>query len=223
VFGALAWAWNTQLCDTVVRDSLPKSQFAALLTQSGIDNMDGGREKWVAEGRDLETMSRKATPSMRPYQTSGPDYSIRAFHEQELGAVGKSSKTIMIDVRSPQEFSGEILAPPGLPETCQYGGHLPARTAPRGARPAMTTGRSSRSTIFRSCTAPRREPVNAGECLLPIGERSSHTWFVLKYLLSVGNALTYDGSWTEWGNLVGAPVERGCCEIGEPRDEAAKL
>src|ERR1700738_3913810 len=112
--GALAWAWNTQLCDTVVRDILPKAQFAALMTQSGIDNdttvvlygdnnnwfaawafwqmkiyghqdvriMDGGRKKWLAEGRDLETMSRKATPSTRPYQAHGPDNSIRAFLPQ---------------------------------------------------------------------------------------------------------------------------------------------
>ena len=112
--GALAWAWNTQLCDTVVRDILPKAQFTALMTQSGIDNdttvvlygdnnnwfaawafwqmkiyghqdvriMDGGRKKWLAEGRDLETMSRKATPSTRPYEASGPDYSIRAFLPQ---------------------------------------------------------------------------------------------------------------------------------------------
>jgi thiosulfate/3-mercaptopyruvate sulfurtransferase len=239
--GALAWAWNTQLCDTVVRDILPKPQFTALMTQSGIDNdstvvlygdnnnwfaawafwqmkiyghkdvriMDGGRKKWIAEGRDLETMLRKATPSTQPYQASGPDYSIRAFLPQVQQAQ-KSGNTIMIDVRSPQEFSGEILAPPGLPETCQRGGHIPgAHSVPWGK--ACNDDGTFKSLddlqkLYGAEGVKQSTPVVA---YCRIGERSSHTWFVLKYLLGVGNVLNYDGSWTEWGNLVGAPVERG--------------
>ncbi len=239
--GALAWAWNTQLCDTVVRDILPKAQFTVLMTQSGIDNdttvvlygdnnnwfaawafwqmkiyghqdvriMDGGRKKWLAEGRDLETMSRKATPSTRPYEASGPDYSIRAFLPQVQQAQ-KAGNTIMIDVRSPQEFSGEILAPPGLPETCQRGGHIPgAHSVPWGK--ACNDDGTFKSLddlqkLYAAEGVTQSTPVVA---YCRIGERSSHTWFVLKYLMGVGNVVNYDGSWTEWGNLVGVPVEKG--------------
>ena len=239
--GALAWAWNTQLCDTVVRDILPKSQFAALMTQSGIDNdttvvlygdnnnwfaawafwqmkiyghknvriMNGGRKKWISEGRDMETMTRKPNPSAKPYQAGEPDLSIRAFLPQVQQAQ-KSGKSILIDVRSPQEFSGEILAPPGLPETCQRGGHIPgAHSVPWGK--ACNEDGTFKSLeeiqkLYGAEGVTQSTPVIA---YCRIGERSSHTWFVLKYLLGVGNVTNYDGSWTEWGNLVGAPVEKG--------------
>jgi thiosulfate/3-mercaptopyruvate sulfurtransferase len=238
---AQAWAWNTQLCDTVVRDILPKPQFAALMTQSGIDNdttvvlygdnnnwfaawafwqmkiyghqdvriMDGGRKKWLAEGRDLETMSRKATPSARPYQASGPDNSIRAFLPQVQQAQ-KAGNTIMIDVRSPQEFSGEILAPPGLPETCQRGGHIPgAHSVPWGKACNDDGTFKSLDDLQKLYGAEGVKPSTPVVAYCRIGERSSHTWFVLKYLMGIGNVVNYDGSWTEWGNLVGAPVEKG--------------
>src|SRR5579871_4128980 len=151
--GAIAWAWNTQLCDTVVRDILPKAQFEALMTQSGIgedttvvlygDNnnwfaawafwqmkiyghqdvriMNGGRKKWLSEQRDLDTAPTVAGPSAQPYRAKDADLSLRAFLPQVQQAM-KTRSAILIDVRSPQEFSGEILAPPGLPETCQRGG-----------------------------------------------------------------------------------------------------
>ena len=239
--GAIAWAWNTQLCDTVVRDILPKTQFTTLMTQSGVNNdttvvlygdnnnwfaawafwqmkiyghkdvriMDGGRKKWVAEGRDLETTSRKAAPSTRAYQPSGPDYSIRAFLPQ-VQLAQKSGNTVLIDVRSPQEFTGEILAPPGLPETCQRGGHIPgAHSVPWGK--ACNDDGTFKSVedlqkLYGAEGVSQSTPVVA---YCRIGERSSHTWFVLKYLLGVNNVVNYDGSWTEWGNLVGAPVEKG--------------
>ena len=171
--------------------------------------MDGGRKKWLAEGRDLETMSRKATPSTRAYQASGPDNSIRAFLPQVQQAQ-KAGNTIMIDVRSPQEFSGEILAPPGLPETCQRGGHIPgAHSVPWGK--ACNDDGTFKSLddlqkLYGAEDVKQSTPVVA---YCRIGERSSHTWFVLKYLMGVGNVANYDGSWTEWGNLVGAPVEKG--------------
>jgi thiosulfate/3-mercaptopyruvate sulfurtransferase len=171
--------------------------------------MNGGRKKWVSDGRELETTARPATPSARPYQASGPDYSIRAFLTQVQQAQ-KSGNTILIDVRSPQEFTGEILAPPGLPETCQRGGHIPgAHSVPWGK--ACNDDGTFKSLddlqkLYRAEGVNQSTPVVA---YCRIGERSSHTWFVLKYLLGVGNVTNYDGSWTEWGNLVGAPVEKG--------------
>ncbi len=248
--GAIAWAWNTQLCDTLVRDILPKAQFEALMTQSSINNgttvvlygdnnnwfatwafwlmkiyghkdvriMDGGRKKWLAEGRDLDTSATHAsTIGPTPYQASDPDLSIRAYLPQVQQAQ-KSGSAVMIDVRSPQEFSGEILAPPGLPETCQRGGHIPgARSVPWGK--ACNDDGTFKSyddlqKLYNAEGVSQAKPVIA---YCRIGERSSHTWFVLKYLLGVNNVVNYDGSWTEWGNLVGAPVERGAAKaVGQP-------
>jgi thiosulfate/3-mercaptopyruvate sulfurtransferase len=116
----------------------------------------------------------------------------------------------LVDVRSPQEFTGEILAPPGLPETCQRGGHIPgARSIPWGKA-------CNEDGTFRSADELRQlyggEGVDGSKPVIAycrIGERSSHTWFVLKYLLGFDKVTNYDGSWTEWGNLVGAPVEKG--------------
>lgn len=242
--GAIAWAWNTQLCDTVVRDIASKAAFEALLTQSGIDNdttvilygdnnnwfaawafwqlkiyghkdariMDGGRKKWLADGRDLDTAVPKPFPSASPYRATDPDYSLRAFLPQVQQAQ-KSGSAVMIDVRSPQEFTGEILAPPGLPETCQRGGHIPgARSVPWGKA-------CNDDGTFKS--ADELQKLYGAEGVIQsrqvitycrIGERSSHTWFVLKYLLGVNDVINYDGSWTEWGNLVGAPVEKGAAK-----------
>jgi len=238
--GAIAWAWNTQLCDTVVRDILPKAQFEALMAHSGIgrdtavilygDNnnwfaawafwqmkiyghkdvriMDGGRKKWLAEGRELDTKPVSAAAGSA-YQASAPDYSIRALLPQVQQA-HKSGGTVLIDVRSPQEFTGEILAPPGLPETCQRGGHIPgAHSVPWGKACNDDGSFKSLEDLQKLYGA---EGVNQSTPVIAycrIGERSSHTWFVLKYLLGVKNVVNYDGSWTEWGNLVGAPVEKG--------------
>ena len=239
--GAIAWAWNTQLCDTVVRDILPKGAFETLMTQSGVggdttvvlygDNnnwfaawafwqmkvyghkdvriMDGGRKKWLSEGRDLDTAPRTATPSSSAYQASGPDNSLRAFLPQVQQAQ-KSGSAVMIDVRSPQEFSGEILAPPGLPETCQRGGHIPgAHSVPWGKACNDDGTFKSADDLEKLYGAEGVKESTPAIAYCRIGERSSHTWFVLKYLLGVKNVTNYDGSWTEWGNLVGAPVERG--------------
>jgi thiosulfate/3-mercaptopyruvate sulfurtransferase len=242
--GAIAWAWNTQLCDTLVRDILPKAQFEALMTQSGINNgttvvlygdnnnwfaawafwqmkiyghkdvriMDGGRKKWLAEGRDLDTTATKPTASAASYKASDPDNSIRAYLPQVQQAQ-KTASVVMIDVRSPQEFSGEILAPPGLPETCQRGGHIPgARSVPWG-KACNDDGTfkplDELQKLYGAEGVSQSKPVIA---YCRIGERSSHTWFVLKYLVGVNNVVNYDGSWTEWGNLVGAPVERGAAK-----------
>ncbi len=116
----------------------------------------------------------------------------------------------LVDVRSPAEFSGEILAPPGLPETCQRGGHVPgARNIPWGKacnEDGTFKSRDELQALYSGAGITGEKPVVA---YCRIGERSSHSWFVLHYLLGLDNVTNYDGSWTEWGNLVGAPVERG--------------
>jgi len=236
--GAAGWNWTTQLCDTVVRDIVPAAKLEELLGKTGIDNktsivlygdnnnwfaawafwqlkiyghddvriMDGGRKKWLAEGRDLST----DTPSFAPvkYKAGAPDLSLRAFLPEVQGAVS-GKKAALVDVRSPQEFTGEILAPPGLPETCQRGGHIPgAKSIPWGKN-CNEDGTFKSIDELKSMYAAQGvtgdQPVIA---YCRIGERSSLTWFVMKYLLGFQNVKNYDGSWTEWGNLVGAPVEK---------------
>jgi thiosulfate/3-mercaptopyruvate sulfurtransferase len=237
--GALGWAWNSQLCDTVRRDILSPSQFEELMAASGIspdttvviygDNnnwfaawalwqmkvyghkdvrlMNGGRKKWLSEGRELSTAAPKIARTT--YKASAPDLSIRAFLSQVQSAQAKSAAAL-VDVRSPQEFSGEILAPPGLPETCQRGGHIPgARSIPWGKTcndDGTFKSHDELKALYAGEGVDDTKPVIA---YCRIGERSSHSWYVLKYLLGYGNVANYDGSWTEWGNLVGAPVERG--------------
>jgi len=243
--GAIAWAWNTQLCDTIRRDILNKEQFEELMRNSGISNdttvvlygdnnnwfaawafwqakiyghrdvrlMNGGRKKWLAEGRELSF----EVPSVprTDYRASEPDLSLRAFVDEVREAMAKGAAAL-VDVRSPAEFTGEILAPPGLPETCQRGGHIPgARNIPWGKA-------CNEDGTFKS--ADELKQIYAGEGIdgskpviayCRIGERSSHTWFVLRYLLGLENVKNYDGSWTEWGNLVGAPIERGAAAAAD--------
>ena len=237
--GAIGWAWNTQLCDVVRRDILSKAQFEKLMAESGISNsttvilygdsnnwfaawalwqmkmyghddvriMNGGRKKWLSEGREVSTSA--PTPAQAAYHATGPDNSLRAFLDQVQAALQGRSHA-MVDVRSPQEFTGEILAPPGLPETCQRGGHIPhARNIPWGKAcndDGTFKTADELKTLYSAEGIDGSKPVIA---YCRIGERSSHTWFVLKYLLGFDRVVNYDGSWTEWGNLVGAPVERG--------------
>lgn len=242
--GAIGWAWNTQLCDTVRRDILSKQQFEELMASSGIGNdtivvlygdnnnwfaawafwqmkiyghkdvriMNGGRKKWLAEGRELSTEIPQ--PRRTAYKASDPDLSLRAFLPQVQVAM-KERSAALVDVRSPQEFTGEILAPPGLPETCQRGGHIP------GARNIPWAKACNEDGTFKSYEELKQlyqaEGIDGSKPVIAycrIGERSSHTWFVLKYLLGFNNVANYDGSWTEWGNLVGAPVERGAAAAG---------
>jgi thiosulfate/3-mercaptopyruvate sulfurtransferase len=236
--GAAGWNWSSQLCDTLVRDIVPKAALEKLLGSTGIDNkttivlygdnnnwfaawafwqlqiyghkdvrlMDGGRKKWLAEGRDLST----DTPSFpaASYKASGPDLSLRAFLPEVQAAMQNKSAS-MVDVRGPQEFTGEILAPPGLPETCQRGGHIPgAKNIPWGKNcndDGTFKSLDELKTMYAAQGITADKPVIA---YCRIGERSSLTWFVLKHLLGFQNVKNYDGSWTEWGNLVGAPVEK---------------
>jgi thiosulfate/3-mercaptopyruvate sulfurtransferase len=243
--GALGWSWNSQLCDVVRRDILSKPQFEKLMAESGISNstkvvlygdnnnwfaawalwqmkmyghgdvsiMNGGRKKWLSEGREVST--DVPAPAPATYTASGPDNALRAFLDQVQSALQARSYH-MVDVRSPQEFTGEILAPPGLPETCQRGGHIPhARNIPWG-KACNEDGTFKSADELKSLYAG--EGVDGSKPVIAycrIGERSSHTWFALKYLLGYNKVLNYDGSWTEWGNLVGAPVERGAAQTAK--------
>ena len=237
--GAVGWAWDSQLCDTVRRDIVPREAFEQLMAESGIGNdttvvlygdnnnwfaawafwqmkiyghadvrlMNGGRVKWLSEGRELSTDA--ARPDAASYAAAAPDNSLRAFLAQVSTAV-ESGSVELVDVRSPAEFSGEILSPPGLPETCQRGGHIPgASNIPWGkacAEDGTFKSAADLRDLYSSAGITGTKPVIA---YCRIGERSSHSWFVLKYLLGLEGVTNYDGSWTEWGNLVGAPVERG--------------
>ena len=236
--GSVGWNWTTQLCDTLVRDIVPAKRFEELMSASGIapdttvvlygDNnnwfaawafwqmkiyghedvriMDGGRKKWLAEGRTLSTDAPQVARTS--YKAKAPDLSIRAFLPEVREAMQNGSASL-VDVRSPQEFTGEILAPPGLPETCQRGGHIP------GAKNVPWAKACNEDGTFK--TMEELQQLYGGVGVTPgraviaycrIGERSSHTWFVLKYLLGYPDVKNYDGSWTEWGNMVGAPVEK---------------
>ena len=242
--GAVGWAWNTQLCDTVRRDIIPQGDFETLMADSGIGNdttvilygdnnnwfaawalwqlkiyghndvrlMNGGRKKWVPEGRDLTTDAPSVSGSS--YTAADADNSIRAFLPQVQEAISGGSVEL-VDVRSPDEFSGKILSPPGLPETCQRGGHIPGASNIPWAKACNDDGtfksHDELKTLYEAAGITGSKPVIA---YCRIGERSSHSWFVLSYLLGLNNVTNYDGSWTEWGNLVGAPVERGAAAAG---------
>ena len=236
--GAAGWNWTTELCDTVVRDIVPMRKLEELLGKTGIDNksaivlygdnnnwfaawafwqlkiyghedvriMDGGRKKWLAEGRDLST--DQPSFAATTYKAGAPDLSIRAFLPEVQQAVA-GKKAALVDVRSPQEFTGEILAPPGLPETCQRGGHIPgAKSIPWGKNcndDGTFKSFDDLKALYAAQGITGDQPVIA---YCRIGERSSLTWFVMKHLLGFQNVRNYDGSWTEWGNLVGAAVEK---------------
>jgi len=236
--GAIGWNWTTELCDTLVRDIIPADKFESLMSRSGIGNdttvvlygdnnnwfaawafwqmqiyghrdvriMNGGRKKWLAEGRSLDT--QKPAPNAAAYKAQPADLSIRAFLPEVQDAVKRHSAAL-VDVRSPQEFTGEILAPPGLPETCQRGGHIPgAKSIPWGKACNEDGTFKSNEELQQLYGAVGVTPDIPVIAYCRIGERSSHTWFVLKHLLGYKDVKNYDGSWTEWGNLVGAPVEK---------------
>ncbi|HWF37006.1 MAG TPA: sulfurtransferase [Candidatus Acidoferrales bacterium] len=239
IAGAVGWNWQTQLQDNIRRDLIEKTALEQLLGKSGISNdttiilygdnnnwfaayafwqlkyyghqdirlMNGGRKKWVEEKRPLTTEAPKIPAST--YRATAPDESVRARREQVAAIVDKKSKGHLVDVRSVDEFTGKIIAPPGMSETAQRAGHIPGAANVPWAQAANEDG------TFKSADALKQlygaKGVTAGEQVIAycrIGERSSHTWFVLKYLLGYDNVKNYDGSWTEWGNLVGAPIEK---------------
>jgi len=236
--GAVGLNWTSQLQDQLRRDIASKEQIERLLSDAGVGNgdtivlygdnnnwfaayafwlltmyghkdlklMDGGRKKWLDEGRP--TTKDAARPAQATYKASGPDLSLRAHSDEVLKAV-KDAKHALVDVRSPAEYNGEIMAPPGLPETAQRMGHIPgAQNVPWGQA-------ANEDGTFKSDEELQKlyggKGVTGDKDVIAycrIGERSSHTWFALKYLLGYKNVKNYDGSWTEWGSMVGMPIER---------------
>ncbi|MGH8828483.1 MAG: sulfurtransferase [Jiangellaceae bacterium] len=238
IAGAVKVNWNTDLRDPVRRDFVTKERFEALLSGLGIASdhtvvlyggnnnwfaayaywyfkvyghadvrlLDGGRKKWELESRRLvdQVPSRPVTQ----YQAQDPDNSIRAFRDEVIDAIGVKN---LVDVRSPDEFAGRLLAPAHLPqEVSQVPGHIPTAVNVPWSKAANDDG------TFRSDDELRALYRDAGVDLdkdtiayCRIGERSSHTWFVLRELLGVQSIKNYDGSWTEYGSLVGVPVAIG--------------
>ena len=170
--------------------------------------MNGGRKKWLEEKRQLSTEAPKIQPTAYAVKTP-PDASIRAKRDDIFAVLERRSRAQLVDVRSTDEFTGKVIAPPGMNETAQRGGHIPGAANVPWAQAVAEDG------TFKSADALRElyegKGVSGQQEVIAycrIGERSSHTWFVLRYLLGYKNVRNYDGSWTEWGNLVGAPIEK---------------
>ena len=237
--GAVGWNWKTQLADQERRDILTPAQIETLLGDSGIDRdttivlygdnnnwfaawaywqlkiyghddvriLNGGRKKWSEEGRELST--EPVTPTSKAYKSNHLNQNLRAFLPQ-VKAAAKGRGAALVDVRSPDEFTGDLLSPPGLAETCQRGGHIPtAKSIPWGLACNEDGTFKAADELQRLFSAKGVTPDREVITYCRIGERSSHTWFVLKQLLGYPHVKNYDGSWTEWGNLVGAPIEVG--------------
>jgi thiosulfate/3-mercaptopyruvate sulfurtransferase len=237
--GAVGWNWKSDLETNVVRDVADKAGIERLLSQAGVDDdttivlygdnnnwfaayalwlleyyrvknaklMNGGRKKWIDEGRPLTTDASSHSPTK--VEVKKPNDDIRAMRADVFEAVEKG-KIGLVDVRSPKEYSGELLAPENLPqEGSQRGGHIP------GAKSIPWATAVNEDGTFKS--REELEEIYKGQGITPdreiiaycrIGERSAHTWFVLTHLLGYKDVRNYDGSWTEWGSLVGAPIEK---------------
>ena len=238
--GAAGFNWQTQLQDQVRRDIIGKEAFEKLVGDAGIspndtvvlygDNnnwfaaygfwlfkiyghkdvklMNGGRVKWLNES-DKALTTDKSNPTPVPYKATQVDLQLRAMLPQVMDA-SKGGKLNLVDVRSPDEFTGKVIAPPGMSETAQRGGHIPgAKSIPwsTAVNPDGTfKSPDDLESIYLQQKGVDRSRDTIAYCR--IGERSSHTWFVLKYLLGLNNVKNYDGSWTEYGNIVAAPIER---------------
>jgi thiosulfate/3-mercaptopyruvate sulfurtransferase len=236
--GAVKLDWKTDLQDPVRRDFVDQAQFAALLSARGIGNddtvilyggnnnwfaayaywyfklyghrevklLDGGRKKWELDGRRLvaDPVSRPATE----YVAQPPDISIRAFRDEVVAAIGTKN---LVDVRSPDEYAGRLLAPAHLPqEQAQRAGHIPTAVNVPWSKAANEDGTFKSDEELRDLyAAAGLDDAKETIAYCRIGERSSHTWFVLRELLGHRNVKNYDGSWTEYGSLVGVPVAVG--------------
>jgi thiosulfate/3-mercaptopyruvate sulfurtransferase len=236
--GAIKLDWKKDLQDPVRRDFVNQEQFAELLSQRGIANddtvvlyggnnnwfaayaywyfklyghgdvklLDGGRKKWELDARPYskEAPNRAATQ----YQASAPDLTIRAFRDEVVHAIGEKN---LVDVRSPDEFAGRLLAPAHLPqEQSQRGGHIPTAINVPWSKAANEDGTfKSDADLAQIYGEAGLDDSKDTIAYCRIGERSSHTWFVLKELLGQQNVKNYDGSWTEYGSLIGVPIALG--------------
>jgi thiosulfate/3-mercaptopyruvate sulfurtransferase len=238
IAGAVKLDWKTDLQDPIRRDFVDKAQFEALLSAKGIANadtvvlyggnnnwfaayaywyfklyghesvklLDGGRKKWELDGRELskDTVSRPATS----YVAKEQDLSIRAFRDEAVAAIGTKN---LVDVRSPDEFAGKLLAPAHLPqEQAQRAGHIPTALNIPWSKAANEDGTFKSDEQLRALYGEAGlDDSKSTIAYCRIGERSSHTWFALHELLGHTDVKNYDGSWTEYGSLVGVPIATG--------------
>ena len=238
--GSVVFDWKKDMNDQVNRDILSKEQLETLFGRSGVSNdttlilygdfnnwfaayafwdlkyysvqnvklMDGGRKKWLLEDRPLT----KEVPVHPPatFHVTGPDTKVRVYRDDVRSAIGKNER-VLVDVRGPKEFSGEITAPPEYPnEQSQRGGHIPgAKNIPWGQAVNDADGTFKTRKELEALYSSKGVATDKGVITYcRIGERSSHTWFVLKYLLGYPDVRNYDGSWTEWGNSILYPIEK---------------
>ena len=238
IAGAIKLDWTTELQDQVRRDFVNKQQFEALLSSKGVSNddtvvlyggnnnwfaayaywyfklyghedvklLDGGRKKWELDSRELtDELPQRAQTT---YTAKEQDTSIRAFRDEVVEAIGVKN---LVDVRSPDEFAGRLLAPAHLPqEQAQRGGHIPTAANVPWSKAANDDGTfKSDEEHAKLYDEQGYDESKATIAYCRIGERSSHSWFVLRELLGQQNVKNYDGSWTEYGSLVGVPVAVG--------------
>ncbi|HEY6058157.1 MAG TPA: sulfurtransferase [Candidatus Limnocylindrales bacterium] len=236
--GAVGWNWTSQLSDGIRRDIAGRDDFSQLLSRSGIgpdttivlygDNnnwfaawaywqlklyghrdariLDGGRKYWLDHGLPLST--DVASHAETGYRLPDADYSLRAFRDDILPRIG-DPELALVDVRSPAEFNGEVIAPPGMTETAQRAGHIPGAASIPWAQTVREDGTFKLADDLRNLYAAKGvTPDKDVIAYCRIGERSSHSWFVLHELLGFGRVRNYDGSWTEWGSMVGMPIEK---------------
>jgi thiosulfate/3-mercaptopyruvate sulfurtransferase len=236
--GAVGWDWTSQLSDGVRRDLASREDFSTLLSESGIgpgttivlygDNnnwfaafaywqlklfghddvriLNGGRKYWLDKGLPITTDEPSPTPTR--YQLPERDDALRAFRDDLLPRLGDPGLAL-VDVRSPAEYNGEIIAPPGLSETAQRAGRIPGAVSIPWAQTVREDGTFKSPDELRSLYEARGvTPDKDVVAYCRIGERSSHSWFVLHELLGYQRVRNYDGSWTEWGSLIGVPIEK---------------
>ena len=236
--GAVGWDWTSQLSDGVRRDLASREDFSTLLSSSGIgpdttivlygDNnnwfaafaywqlklfghrdvriINGGRRFWLDNGLPISV--DEVTYPATGYELPEPDFSLRAYRDDILPRLGDAGLAL-VDVRSPAEYNGEIIAPPGMSETAQRAGRIPGAASIPWGQTVREDGTFKSADELRDLYAAKGvTPDKDIIAYCRIGERSSHSWFVLRELLGYERVRNYDGSWTEWGSLIGVPIEK---------------